>query len=132
MRALAENDGRPVALRVVGGDLNLVGTRAPLDLLRERLAADGGDLVVAPAEVPGDRAVYTWRGRRGSRFSPGRLDFLLFGGGGLVNAFAFDSARLDAEARAKLGVRSADSSASDHLALALDLRPARAPARAAQ
>lgn len=132
LRALAENDGRAVALRVVGGDLNLVGTRAPLDILRSGLAADGSDLVAAPAGVPGDRAVYTWRGRRGSRFSPGRLDFLLHGGGELVHGFAFDSVRLDEEERARLRVRSADSAASDHLALVLDLRPGRAPARSAQ
>ena len=96
------------------------------------LAADGADLTVAPARVPGDRAVYTWRGPRGPRFSPGRLDFLLYGGGMLENGFAFDAARLHAVERAKLGVRARDSAASDHLALVLDLRPTTALARGAE
>lgn len=114
-------DGAP-SVRVFGGDLNLVGSDQPLNLLRAGLAAGGGDLAVAPTGVLGDRAAYTWRGR-GSRFSAGRLDFLAYGGADLSQAFAVDTARLPDDVLAAAGLEREDSAASDHLALVLDLRP---------
>ena len=116
-------DDAPV-VRIFGGDLNLVGSAHPLNMLRAGLAADGGDLAVAKTDVLGDRALYTWRGR-GSRFGAGRLDFLAYAGAELSRAFAVDTARLQDDVLAEAGLERADSAASDHLALVLDLRPFR-------
>lgn len=121
--ALRAQGAKAPRLRIFGGDLNLVGSRRPVDVLRGGLGVGGADLDVARTEVPGDRAVYTWRGS-GSRYAPGRLDFLVYGGGEEVQAFALDTARLsDATLRAA-GVERGDSAASDHLPLVLDIRPA--------
>lgn len=120
--ALAELGAEAPTLRILGGDLNLVGSDRPLEALASRLGADGGDLEIAEGRVLGDRAVYTWRGRR-SRFTPGRLDYLLYGGGEVVEAFALDTARLSDAALIDAKIERDDSAASDHLALVLDVRP---------
>jgi len=121
-RALAALGGGGPVVRVIGGDLNLVGSRTPLDVLRRGLAAGGGDLAIARTDVLGDRALYTWRGA-GSRYSPGRLDFLLYGGAEEVAAFVVDPSRLPDGVLASSGLRRDDAAASDHLALVLDVRP---------
>lgn len=126
----ALGEARPT-VRVFGGDLNLVGSREPLDVLKGGLARDGRDLEVARIEVLGDRALYTWRGV-GSRYSPGRLDFLTFGGASAAGAYAVDTARLSQEVRAAAGLEADDSAASDHLALVLDVRPDDASSRKVQ
>ncbi len=116
----------PRAVRVVGGDLNLVGSRPPLDLLRARVDADGSDLSVAGPLVLGDRTMTTWRDPRSS-FGPGRLDFVVFSDANAdaVNAFVLDTARLSDESLARVGLDRADSGASDHLPVVVDLRPRR-------
>lgn len=114
-------EGMP-RLRIIGGDLNLVGSNRPLAELVSGWGDGDTELHVAEAGVLGDRAAYTWRGRR-SRFAPGRLDYLLYGGGDPVSAFVFDSEHLDAGALEDSGVRRDDSASSDHLALVLDVRP---------
>lgn len=114
----------PGAIRVVGGDLNLVGSRPPLDLLRAELDADGSDLSVAAPQVLGDVTLTTWRSP-GSEFPPGRLDYLAYSDANadLVSSFVFDTARFTAEVLTKMGVERGDSACSDHLPVVIDLRP---------
>ena len=108
-------------VRVVGGDLNLVGSREPLGILASRLDGDGGALEIADAPVLGDAAAYTWT-QAWSRFSPGRLDWLLHGRDvRTVRAFVLDAHRLDDATLAAAGVERGDTSVSDHLPLVLDL-----------
>ncbi len=111
-------------LRIVAGDFNLVGSRPPLDVLRQGLDADGSDLELAEPFVTGDAAQYTWSDPA-SPFTPGRLDYTVFGDATaqLVNAFVFDTSRLSDAALARLGLDRADTSASDHLPIVIDIRP---------
>jgi endonuclease/exonuclease/phosphatase family metal-dependent hydrolase len=116
----------PDSVRVVGGDLNLVGSRPPLDLLRARVDADGSDLAVAGPLVLGDRTMTTWRDAK-APFGPGRLDFIVFSDGNAeaANSFVLDTARLSDESLAKIGLDRSDSGASDHLPVVIDLRRTR-------
>ena len=111
-------------VRVIAGDLNLVGTRTPLELLRRGLDLDGSDLAIAPTMVVDDAAAYTWRDAT-SPFSPGRLDWLVYSDSSadLASAFALDTTRLAPEVLEHLGLESEDSLASDHLPIIVDLRP---------
>lgn len=109
------------AARVLAGDLNLVGSRSPLDALAEGLAPDGGDLTIVRPLVLGDGAGYTWFDP-GSEFPPGRLDYALVGGGEVVRAFILDTARLSERALASIGLDRPDTGASDHRPLVVDLR----------
>ncbi len=113
------------ALRVITGDMNLVGSRPPLDALAAGLDADGSDLAVAPTPVLGDRATVTW-GRSGDPFAPGRLDYILYSDASLriVNSFVLDTRRLSGESLARLGLDRTDSDASDHMPLVIDVLPA--------
>jgi endonuclease/exonuclease/phosphatase family metal-dependent hydrolase len=116
---------RGARLRVVGGDVNLVGSRPPLDLLRAGLDADGSDLAIADARVLGDRTYTTWRDWSTS-FPPGRLDFIVYSDSALAsNSFVFDTARLTPAVLDPLGVQRDDSAASDHLPVVVDLAPTR-------
>lgn len=114
---------RPLAMRVLGGDLNLVGSRGPIDALREGLDADGSDLAIAPAMVLGDAAHYTWS-EAASPFSPGRLDFLLVGDAQarLLRSFVLDTQRLSDASLARAGLQREDSRASDHMPVVADLQ----------
>lgn len=114
----------PMSMRVIAGDYNLVGTRTPLDLLAEGLDTDGSNLAVADAATLGDNAVFTWRDWS-SPFTPGRLDFALYSdaSGKAVHAFVLDTSRMSQETLARLGLDAADSAASDHLPVVLDLLP---------
>jgi len=114
----------PMSMRVISGDYNLVGTRTPLDLLAEGLDTDGSNLAVADAATLGDNAVFTWRDWS-SPFTPGRLDFALYSdaSGKAVHAFVLDTSRMSQETLARLGLDAADSAASDHLPVVLDLLP---------
>lgn len=117
-------EGRPGSGVVIGGDMNLVGTRPPLDLLRAGLDADGSDLDVADAPVLGDAQYATWRDT-GTPFTPGRLDYLMYSDSRLkaVHAFVFDTGRLSDETLARLGLDRTDAMGSDHLPVVLDLAP---------
>ena len=117
--------GLPVEQRrflAVGGDINLVGSRIPLDRLDDNLDADGTDLTPAPTRVLGDRAFYTWTDAD-SEFSPGRLDWLLYSDATLrgANSFAVDPARLSDRSLERAGLQPPDSRASDHLPIVVDL-----------
>lgn len=112
----------PVGLRLIAGDINLVGSRPPLDVLRNGLDADGSDLEVADARVLGDAAYHTWRDPD-SEFTPGRLDFALYSGAAVRRArsFVLDTALLSDAALEVAGLDRTDTAASDHLPLVVDL-----------
>ena len=65
---------------VIGGDFNLVGGPGILTTLARNLAPGGGDLIVSEPLRPMGDSTTTW-GRDGESFVPGRLDFILYGGG---------------------------------------------------
>jgi endonuclease/exonuclease/phosphatase family metal-dependent hydrolase len=111
-------------LRVIAGDVNLVGSRSPLDALRAGLDTDDSDLEPAAAFALGDRAMDTWADPT-SQFTPGRLDYVIFGDAPaeLVNAFVLDTTRLSEAALARLGLDRGDTDASDHRPVVIDLRP---------
>ncbi|MFO0860977.1 MAG: endonuclease/exonuclease/phosphatase family protein [Phycisphaerales bacterium] len=111
------------SVRVLGGDLNLVGSRIPLDVLRMNIDADGSDLTPADPVVLGDDWMYTWRDWP-TGFSPGRLDWLTYSDSSaqVVRQFVFDPARLSDAALSKMGLTRANAQPSDHLPVVVDLR----------
>lgn len=116
-------ENRAIELCVLAGDLNLVGSRPPLDVLRSGLDADGSDLEPAPARVIGDRAYHTWRDDR-SLFTPGRLDWMVYSDSALVSerAFVLETEGLSAAELRRTGLRRDDSRVSDHMPVVADLR----------
>lgn len=64
---------------VVGGDMNLVAGRAPLDTLIALAAARFDRLTVAPAVHADGWSTWTWDGR-GGPFHSARMDVVLFSG----------------------------------------------------
>ncbi|MGH7242818.1 MAG: endonuclease/exonuclease/phosphatase family protein [Phycisphaerales bacterium] len=111
-------------IRVLGGDMNLVGSRMPLDVLRMDIDADGSDLTPADPVVLGDDWLYTWRDWT-TGFSPGRLDWLTYSDASVqpVRQFVFDPARLSDAALSRMGLTRATAQPSDHLPLVIDLKP---------
>ncbi len=116
----------PEAIRVIGGDLNLVGSRPPLDILRARLDADGSDLEVASPLALGDRSMATWS-EKGNEFAPGRLDYVLYSGANVKvsRAFVLDTGRLAEASLARIDLQASDSRASDHMPVVVDFVGAR-------
>jgi len=119
--------GGGAPIRVFAGDFNLVGSFPPLDLVRDGLDAGGASLVVAQPAVIGDAAFYTWRGDADDRFSPGRLDYIVYGRARaeVVNVFVLDNARLSDQSLGRMGLYREDTAGSDHLPLVIDIRPSR-------
>lgn len=113
----------PTWVRVIAGDMNLVGTRRPLEEIGRGLDVDGSDLEIAPVRVLGDRATYTWVDWQ-TPFTPGRLDWVLYSGAGcdVLNAFSIDTRRLSDASLAKMGLSRMDSASSDHLPVVVDVR----------
>ena len=114
---------RPNTGLVIGGDLNLVGSARPLEVLRAGLGSGGGDLAIVRPERLRDRSLATWRGTRdGDPFSPGRLDYVLYRSSVLrvERAFVLDAADLTREALERLRIRESDTLQSDHLPLVVD------------
>ena len=114
----------PVQMRIITGDLNLVGSRPPLDVLRNGLDADGSDLEIADARVLGDAAYTTWR-EDGNAFTPGRLDYAVYSGSVVrqARAFVLDARVLSDRALDAAGLDATDTDASDHLPMVIDLMP---------
>ena len=115
----------PNASVAIAGDYNLVGTRTPLDIVRVGLASDGTDLTPAETLTLGDPAAVTWV-QESSRFSPGRLDWAVVDETqtAIARAFTLDTRRLSPASLLANGLQAADSTASDHLPLVVDLVPA--------
>jgi endonuclease/exonuclease/phosphatase family metal-dependent hydrolase len=112
-----------VPIRIVGGDLNLVGSRPPLDLLRSGLDADASELAVAGPTVLGDGSGYTWADPK-TPFSPGRLDYVIYSDSSveIVNQFILDASVLSDAALAAMGLDRSDTRISDHLPVVVDFR----------
>jgi endonuclease/exonuclease/phosphatase family metal-dependent hydrolase len=109
---------------VIGGDLNLVGSFEPLELLIEGLDVDGTDLAVARALQLDGRTAGTWRDPA-QPFTPGILDYITFSDSSLTaqRAFVLDTRDLSEGWLRSHGLEAADTDhASDHLPVVLDLR----------
>ena len=115
--ALAGFTDAPV---VVAGDWNLVGSKAPLEVLEA--GSPGPGLAAPPIRHLNGDAAYTWRSD-GSSFWPGRLDLIAYSPDNLrrTGAFVLDSERLDGGQLSALGLQASDSDASDHLLLVTDV-----------
>jgi endonuclease/exonuclease/phosphatase family metal-dependent hydrolase len=103
---------------IIGGDLNLVGSRWPLDILAEDLQ------VVEPFQI-GGRSNTSWSDVR-QPFLPGRLDFLLVTEPSLSvrRSFVLNTRLLNPRWLRRHGLRSGDTAeASDHLPVVVDLGP---------
>jgi endonuclease/exonuclease/phosphatase family metal-dependent hydrolase len=116
---------------IVGGDFNLVGSRAPLDLLIDRLDADGSAAAaVNPLQLDG-RSNATWADPD-QPFAPGRLDFVVFSDSALVvkRSFVFDSSDVASDWLEQHALQPGDTAeASDHLPVVVDFaHAARGPA----
>jgi endonuclease/exonuclease/phosphatase family metal-dependent hydrolase len=111
---------------LLGGDLNLVGSRVPLDLFvfdGESMLGGTGDLVVAHAMRPAGGGLQTW-GKSGQRYTPGRLDWILMTGSTLqpVHAFVCATSELPPPVLASAKLRAGDATAaSDHLPVVVDV-----------
>ncbi|MEN0019318.1 MAG: endonuclease/exonuclease/phosphatase family protein [Planctomycetota bacterium] len=109
---------------VLGGDFNHIGTPKVMDWSVEGLDADGSDLAIAQASVLGDAALYTF-GQPGMNNIRPRLDYITYPDAMFeaVNAFVLETSRLSDASLEAMGLRRADSHASDHLPLIVDLLP---------
>jgi len=107
-----EAQGRPVDAVVVGGDMNLISGRAPLDTLLAPPGTGWNALALAPAVHADQWSVWTWDGRR-TPFASQRMDVLLYSPDALVVTAArvVDSEAMTPDALARAGLR-ADASAS--------------------
>lgn len=109
---------------IIGGDLNLVGSRRPLDLLAGGLDTDGRDLAIAQGYQLFGLTDATWADPA-SPFGPGRLDFLLYSDSVLFleRAVPLDTGDVAEQWRLRRGLRPGETAqASDHLPLVVDLR----------
>lgn len=115
---------RDVSLRgvLITGDVNLVGTADPLELLVQPMP-DGPPLAVAfPLRLDGTSAA-TWE-NPAEPFTPGRLDFVLYHPAftAVTGGFVFSSADLSPAWLARHGLQAETSRATDHLPIVTDLR----------
>jgi Endonuclease/Exonuclease/phosphatase family len=107
---------------LLAGDLNLVGTREPLDILTAP-AGDGPAFSVAqPLRLDGTSTA-TWENAV-EPFTPTRLDFVLYHPRALevAGGFVFRAADLSPEWRARHGLTADASLVTDHLPVVTDFR----------
>ena len=108
---------------IIAGDLNLVGSRDPLDNLAAGGDLDGGDLQITELMQLDRLSNATWHDAD-QPFVPGRLDWLLYSDSTMTMpvGFVFDSRDLSPETRAahRMGP-DATIAASDHFPLVADL-----------
>jgi len=111
--------GRPAV--VIVGDFNLVGSRAPLDLILEKKIHGLKDWLIP--NLIGE-SVVTWRGGARASFSPGKLDYVVYSAKTLVprNGFILNSELLNQTERRQLKLDVADSRLSDHLPMTVDFQ----------
>ncbi|MFP4209255.1 MAG: alkaline phosphatase D family protein [Wenzhouxiangella sp.] len=107
---------------ILGGDFNLLGDPAVVDRVGRMLDQDGSPLTRIEAPVLGDPALLYTFGREGLR---SRLDYLTYSDHSLqlARAFVLDTGILEQSALNALQLDSADSAASDHLPVVVDLIP---------
>lgn len=109
---------------IIAGDLNLVGSHDPIELLAANLDLDRSALAIADADQLDGLSNATWADRK-TAFAPGRLDYLLFADSRMTatHSFVFDSRDLSAKCLKTHGILADDTSAtSDHLPLVVDLQ----------
>jgi hypothetical protein len=114
---------------ILGGDLNVVGTRKPLDLLQRDLDLDGSPLALVDALQLNGRSNATWIALDpiNARFPPGRLDSLLFSDSSLelLKSFVFDARDLAPPWQARHALESVaagDRRLSDHMPRVADFK----------
>ncbi len=114
----------PNAGLVIGGDYNLVGSRAPLDIIAQDLGINNQNLIPAPTKVLGTQSMLTWTDTD-SPYTPGRLDWILVDNHAwtLTNSWSLDTARLSDQTLKQSGLKHNDSRATDHLPIIVDLTP---------
>lgn len=109
---------------IIGGDLNLVGAREPKRILMRDIDVDGSELNAVNAMQLSGRKNATWS-ERGSAFTPGRLDFLLYGDATLTpeRSFVLDSTDLTPRWLEAHDILVTDTiEASDHYPVVADFR----------
>lgn len=113
----------PKAKVVIAGDFNLVGSYEPMAAMVDSLGIRGEDLTPINAQQLGDASMITWNDEK-SRFSPGRLDWMLIDESmsTAVNAFILDTRSLSDASLNLMGLHADDSKASDHLPIVIDLK----------
>ena len=116
----------PKAKIVIAGDFNLVGSYEPMAAMIDSLGAQGQDLTPIDAQILADASTITWNDEK-SRFSPGRLDWVLIdeSTSTAANAFILDTRALSDASLNIMGLERNDSQASDHLPIVIDLKKAR-------
>ena len=103
---------------IIAGDLNLVGTTKPLEIVQ------GDTLAIVEAFQPDGRLNATWSDTTSS-FTPGRLDWMLYSPETLelVNSFVLDTGDLDITTLHDRNLRAEDTALlSDHLPLIADFK----------
>ncbi|MHC4581487.1 MAG: endonuclease/exonuclease/phosphatase family protein [Planctomycetota bacterium] len=111
--------GKPAV--VIVGDFNLVGSRAPLDLILEENTLGLKDWLIP--NLIGE-SVVTWRGGSRASFSPGKLDYVVYSAETLIgrNGFILNSELLSQIECRQLKLDAADSTVSDHLLMVVDFQ----------
>ncbi|MBL7189717.1 MAG: hypothetical protein ISS70_25590 [Phycisphaerae bacterium] len=106
---------------VIVGDFNLVGSRAPLDLILEEKIYGLRDWLIP--NLIGE-SVVTWRGGSRASFSPGKLDYVIYSAKTLIpkNGFILNSELLNQTECRQLKLDFADSKLSDHLLMTIDFQ----------
>jgi hypothetical protein len=106
---------------VIVGDFNLVGSRAPLDLILEEKICGLREWLIP--NLIGE-SVVTWRGGSRASFSPGKLDYVIYSDKTLIpkNGFILNSELLSQTELRQLKLDFADSKLSDHLLMTIDFQ----------
>lgn len=118
----AQYDLQPSGLLIMG-DLNLVGSYEPMQIVTFQNDLDATDLLIAEPYVRGDATNTTWRDPQ-QPFLPARLDYAVISDSVLrvTQSFVLDTERLSEGELQHLGLHADDSRASDHLPLVVDFR----------
>lgn len=116
----AQFDLAPSGLLIMG-DLNLVGSDEPLEIIRFQNDLNATDLLVANPFVRGDATNTTWRDPT-QPFLPGRLDYAFISDAvfRVTQSFVVDTDRLSKAELTGLGLLREDSVVSDHLPVVVD------------
>jgi endonuclease/exonuclease/phosphatase family metal-dependent hydrolase len=107
---------------ILGGDLNLVGSDAPLKLLTTGRDLKKTNLQIAEAMQLDQRSWTTWSDTD-SAFTPGRLDWIIYSSSTLQQSgsFVFDTLDLSPTSLERHRLHATDTAEiSDHLPLVLD------------
>jgi len=116
----AQFDLNPSGLLIMG-DLNLVGSNEPLEIVRFQNDLNATDLLVANPFVRGDATNTTWRDPE-QPFLPARLDYAFISDAVLriTQSFVVDTERLDKSELKRFGLLPEDSAVSEHFPVVVD------------